>query len=164
MGADFAEHYDVARDTFCAGGRDPGLRSVRYLLGWSGGNLRPDELYAAGALRQQHGDMASAAGSVAWRETGVDGRASLGELSALTAAGALSFEAGVRLVQARGHLCSWRVISSRARWLPSWRWIWTESKHCVTRYRLRRVKLLCWRTTIAQVKLWYRARMRLLIA
>ena len=103
MGADFAEHYDVARDTFAQADEILGYGLSK--ICWAGPAERLDQtnytqpaLYVSSmaiwrVLQQQ---LPSA--KPAW----MAGH-SLGELSALTAAGALSFEAGVRLVQARGH-------------------------------------------------------------
>ena len=102
MGADFAQRYAVARDTFAQA--DEILGYSLSDICWSG---------PADALNQtKHTQPALYVSSMAiWRAlqnawpeakpAWVAGH-SLGELSALTAAGALSFEAGVRLVQARG--------------------------------------------------------------
>lgn len=103
MGADFAQRYAVARDTFALADE---------ILGYS-----LSEICWAGptdALNQtNHTQPALYVSSMAiWRVLQAELPAakpawmaghSLGELTALTAAGALSFAAGVRLVQARGH-------------------------------------------------------------
>ena len=63
MGADFAERYAVARDTFAQADEILGYSLSQYLLVRSGGCAESDEAYAAGSLRQQHGDLARAAGT-----------------------------------------------------------------------------------------------------
>ena len=103
MGADFAKRYAVARDAFAQADEILGYSLSR--ICWAG---------PAEALDQtNHTQPALYVSSVAiWRalREAVPGAKpawmaghSLGELSALTAAGALRFEQGVRLVQARGH-------------------------------------------------------------
>lgn len=103
MGADFAERYEVARDTFAQA--DDILGYGLSDICWAG---------PADALDQtNHTQPALFVSSMAiWRvlQEELPGAKpawmaghSLGEFSALTAAGALSFEAGLRLVQARGH-------------------------------------------------------------
>jgi len=102
MGADYAERFAVARATFAQADEILGHSLSR--ICWDG---------PAEALDQtNHTQPALYVSSVAiWRalQEALPGAKpawtaghSLGELSALTAAGALSFEAGVRLVQARG--------------------------------------------------------------
>ena len=102
MGADFAASYEVARDTFSQA--DDILGYNLSAICWSG---------PAAALDQTHYTQpALYVSSLAiWRvlQQQLPGAKpawtaghSLGELTALTAAGALSFEAGVKLVQARG--------------------------------------------------------------
>ncbi len=104
MGKDFAEHYEVARQTFLQA--DDILGYSLSSLCWAG----PQE-----QLNQtEHTQPALYVCSVAiWRvlrqllaecdPKWLAGH-SLGEFSALTAAGALSFEDGLRLVRARGEL------------------------------------------------------------
>ena len=103
MGADFAERYAVARDTFALADEILGYSLSQ--ICWAG---------PAEALDQtNHTQPALYVSSMAiWRALQEELPAakpawlaghSLGELSALTVAGALDFEAGVRLVQARGH-------------------------------------------------------------
>ncbi len=103
MGADFAQRYQVARDTFAEADEILGYSLSQ--ISWAGPadslnqtNHTQPALYVSSmaiwrALREQ-----LPGAKPAW----MAGH-SLGELSALTAAGALSFDAGLRLVQARGH-------------------------------------------------------------
>ena len=102
MGADFAQRYQVVRESFAEADEILGYSLSQ--ICWSG---------PADALNQtKHTQPALYVSSMAiWRAlreqlpeakpAWMAGH-SLGELSALTAAGALSFDAGVRLVQARG--------------------------------------------------------------
>jgi len=102
MGADFAERYPIARDTFAQA--DDMLGYELSSLCWQGPKAQLDEtaqtqpaLYVCSVaiwrvLLQQF---------PAARPACLAGH-SLGELSALTAAGALDFEPGLRLVAARG--------------------------------------------------------------
>ena len=103
MGADFAERYEVSREAFAQA--DDILGYGLSELCWAG---------PAEALDQtNHTQPALYVSSMAiWRALRKELPAvkpawmaghSLGEFSALTAAGALSFEQGLRLVQARGH-------------------------------------------------------------
>lgn len=102
MGADFAARYELARDTFAQADEILGYSLSQ--ICWVG---------PADALNQtKHTQPALYVSSMAiWRvlQEALPGAKpawmaghSLGELSALTAAGALSFEAGAPLVQARG--------------------------------------------------------------
>jgi len=103
MGGDFAERYAVARATFAQADEILGYSLSE--ICWAG---------PAETLNQtKHTQPALYVSSIAiWRvlQEALPGLKpawmaghSLGELTALTAAGALSFDAGVRLVQARGH-------------------------------------------------------------
>ena len=102
MGADFAERYTLARDAFAQADEILGYGLSR--ICWNGpaealdqtGHTQPALYVCSMAIWRVLLDALPAA-KPAW----MAGH-SLGELSALTAAGALSFEAGVRLVQARG--------------------------------------------------------------
>ena len=103
MGADFAERYAVSRDTFAQADEILGYNLSR--ICWGGPTEALDQtnhtqpaLYVSSVAIWRARQEALPGAQPAW----MAGH-SLGELSALTAAGALSFEAGVRLVQARGH-------------------------------------------------------------
>ena len=104
MGADFAREYDIARDTFAEADDLLGMRLSA--ICWEGAaealhqtaNTQPALYVTSVAIWRALHSLLPAA-SPAWAAGH-----SLGELSALTAAGALDFAAGLRLVQARGSL------------------------------------------------------------
>ena len=104
MGADFAREYDIARDTFAEADDLLGMRLSA--ICWEGAaealhqtaNTQPALYVTSVAIWRALRSLLPAA-SPAWTAGH-----SLGELSALTAAGALDFAAGLRLVQARGSL------------------------------------------------------------
>ncbi len=104
MGADFAREYDIARDTFAQADEILGFPLSAYC--WNGpaaaldqtANTQPALYVTSLAIWRVLRDLLPTA-QPAW----MAGH-SLGELSALTAAGALDFAAGLRLVRARGSL------------------------------------------------------------
>ncbi|MYD08788.1 MAG: ACP S-malonyltransferase [Chloroflexi bacterium] len=103
MGADFAERYAVSRDTFAQADEILGYNLSR--ICWGGPTEALDQtnhtqpaLYVSSVAIWRALQEALPGAQPAW----MAGH-SLGELSALTAAGALVFDAGLRLVQARGH-------------------------------------------------------------
>lgn len=103
MGADFAERYTVARDTFAQADDILGYSLSRVCWGGPADaldqtNYTQPALYVSSMSIWRALQEALPGAKPAW----LAGH-SLGELSALTAAGALRFDAGVRLVQARGH-------------------------------------------------------------
>lgn len=102
MGADFAQRYVVARDTFAQADEILGYSLSE--ICWTGPAEALDQtnhtqpaLFVSSMAIWRALQEALPEATPAW----MAGH-SQGELSALTAAGALSFEAGVRLVQARG--------------------------------------------------------------
>ncbi len=102
MGADFAQRYDIARDTFVMADEILGFDLTR--ICWHGSaeelnqtNYTQPALYVCSVAIWRVLLSLLPAAKPAW----VAGH-SLGEFSALTAASALSFEAGLRLVHARG--------------------------------------------------------------
>lgn len=104
MGADFAREYDIARETFAQADEIFGFPLSE--ICWHGpaaaldqtANTQPALYVTSLAIWRVLRDLLPAA-QPAW----MAGH-SLGELSALTAAGALDFSAGLRLVRARGSL------------------------------------------------------------
>ena len=104
MGADFASEYDIARDTYAEA--DEILGMSLSAICWHGpaealnqtANTQPALYVTSLAIWRALRSLLPAA-SPAWAAGH-----SLGELSALTAASALDFAAGLRLVQARGSL------------------------------------------------------------
>ncbi len=103
MGADFAREYDIARDTFAQADEILGFPLSR--ICWHDAealdqtaNTQPALYVTSLAIWRVLRDLLPTA-QPAW----MAGH-SLGELSALTAAGALDFAAGLRLVRARGSL------------------------------------------------------------
>lgn len=102
MGADFAARYDVARDAFARADDILGYNLSE--ICWSGPvevldqtNYTQPALYVSSIAIWRVLQEQLPGAKPAW----MAGH-SLGELTALTAAGALSFEEGVKLVQARG--------------------------------------------------------------
>lgn len=104
MGADFAREYEIARDTFAQADEILGFSLSE--ICWNGpaaaldqtANTQPALYVTSLAIWRVLRDLLPAT-QPAW----MAGH-SLGELSALTAAGALDFAAGLRLVRARGSL------------------------------------------------------------
>ena len=102
MGADFAQRYDIARETFAQADDLLGFKLSE--ICWRGPadelnqtiNTQPALYVSSVAIWRVLRDLVPA-GQPAW----LAGH-SLGEFSALTAADALSFEQGIKLVHARG--------------------------------------------------------------
>ncbi len=104
MGADFASAYDIARDTYAEA--DDILGMPLSAICWEGPAAALDQtantqpaLYVTSVAIWRALRSSLPAANPAWAAGH-----SLGELSALTAAGALDFAAGLRLVRARGSL------------------------------------------------------------
>ena len=103
MGADFARQYPIARDTFAEA--DDALGFALSRLCWQGpaeelnqtANTQPALYVSSLAIWRVLGELLPSA------QPACMAGHSLGEFSALTAAGSLDFAAGLKLVQARGH-------------------------------------------------------------
>ena len=163
MGKDYAEDYPIAQDTFAQA--DALLGFSLSDICWNGPaeqlnqtvNTQP-ALYVCSlaiwrVLRQlvPECDPRWMAGH------------SLGEFSALTAAGALSFEDGLRLVRKRGELMQAAGDETRAPWPPCLAWMSTLLNLCARGYPESPKNQSSWPTIIARARLSFLAMAPLLI-
>ena len=75
MGADFAQRYDIARDTFAIADEILGFDLVANLLARSRRRAESDHLHSTGAVRQQRGHLARPVEPAASRTTSLGCRA-----------------------------------------------------------------------------------------